>query len=42
LGRALAEAGRRADAAKEYEAALKINPDFADARRQLEAIRSNP
>ena len=42
LGRTLAEAGRRADAQREYEAALKINPDFADARRQLEAIRSNP
>ena len=42
LGRTLAEAGRRADAQKEYEAALKINPDYADARRQLEAIRSNP
>lgn len=42
LGRALADAGRRADAEREYEAALKINPDFADARRQLEAIRSNP
>lgn len=42
LGRALADAGRRTDAEREYEAALKINPDFGDARRQLEAIRSNP
>jgi tetratricopeptide (TPR) repeat protein len=42
LGRALADAGRRADAEREYEAALKINPDFGDARRQLEALRSKP
>src|SRR6516162_6040089 len=41
LARALADAGRRAEAEKEYEAALRINPDFADARRQLETIRSN-
>src|SRR6188472_1371476 len=41
LGRALADAGRPADAEREYETALKINPDFADARRQLEAVRSN-
>jgi len=41
LGRTLADAGRRTEAEREYEAALKINPDFADARRQLEALRSN-
>ena len=41
LGRALADAGRRDEAEKELAAALKINPDFADARRQLEAIRAN-
>jgi tetratricopeptide (TPR) repeat protein len=41
LGRALADAGRRDEAEKEFAAALKINPDFADARRQLEAIRAN-
>ncbi|HEY6999451.1 MAG TPA: tetratricopeptide repeat protein [Candidatus Binatia bacterium] len=41
LGRTLADAGRRTEAEREYEAALKINPDFADARGQLEAIRSN-
>ena len=40
LGRALADAGRCAEAEKEFEAALKINPDFADARRQLDAIRA--
>jgi tetratricopeptide (TPR) repeat protein len=41
LGQALADTGRRAEAEKEYEAALKINPDFGDARRQLEAIRTS-
>lgn len=41
LGKALADAGRPADAEKEYEAALKINPDFGDARRQLETVQSN-
>ena len=41
LGRALADAGRPAEAAKAFEAALKINPDFADARRQLDAIQKS-
>jgi tetratricopeptide (TPR) repeat protein len=41
LGRALAGSGQQAEAEKEFEAALKINPDFTDARRQLEAIRKN-
>ena len=41
LGRALVDAGRTAEAADAFEAALKINPDFADAKRQLEAIRRN-
>jgi tetratricopeptide (TPR) repeat protein len=41
LGRALAGSGRPAEAEKAFEAALKINPDFTDARRQLEAIRKN-
>jgi tetratricopeptide (TPR) repeat protein len=41
LGRALADAGRRAEAEKEFETALKINPDFGDARRQLDTIRTN-
>ena len=41
LGRALADTGRRAEAEKEFEAALKINPGFAEARRQLEALRNN-
>lgn len=41
LGRALADAGRPAEAANSFEAALKINPDFADAQRQLDAMRRN-
>jgi tetratricopeptide (TPR) repeat protein len=41
FGRALADAGRRAEAEKEFEAALKINPGFAEARRQLETLRNN-
>jgi tetratricopeptide (TPR) repeat protein len=41
LGRALAGSGRQAEAENAFEAALKINPDFTDARRQLEAIRQN-
>ena len=39
LGRALADAGRADEAAKSFEAALGINPDFADARRRLEALK---
>jgi tetratricopeptide (TPR) repeat protein len=41
LGRALADAGRAAEAEKEFETALRINPDFADARRQLENVHKN-
>jgi tetratricopeptide (TPR) repeat protein len=41
LGRALAGSGRPAEAERAFEAALKINPDFTDARRQLEAIQKN-
>lgn len=41
FGRALADAGRRAEAEKEYEAALKINPGFGEARRQLEALKNS-
>jgi tetratricopeptide (TPR) repeat protein len=40
LGRALADAGRSAEAAEAFEAALKINPEFDEAKRQLEAVRS--
>jgi len=41
LGRALAEAGQPAEAEKSFEAAIKINPDFSDARKHLEALRKN-
>lgn len=41
FGRALADAGRRAEAEKEFEAALRINPGFAEARRQLDVLRAN-
>jgi tetratricopeptide (TPR) repeat protein len=41
LGRALAESGRNAEAEKEFAAALKINPSFGDAQRQLDALRKN-
>jgi tetratricopeptide (TPR) repeat protein len=41
LGRALADVGNFAEAEREFEAALKINPEFADARRQLDAVRKN-
>jgi len=40
LGRALANAGRYGEAEKEFEAALKINPAFADAKNQLDAVRN--
>jgi len=39
LGRALADAGRFDEAEKSFEAALKINPDFTEAKKQLDAIR---
>jgi len=41
LGRALVDAGRRGEAEKEFEAALKINPGFAEARRQLDSLRGS-
>ncbi len=41
LGRALVDAGRTAEAANEFEAALKINPAFADAKKQLDAIEKS-
>lgn len=41
LGLALADAGRFAEAEKEFEAALKINPDFGEARKQLDSLRVN-
>lgn len=41
LGRALVDAGRPSEAAAAFESALKINPGFADAKRQLDAVRSS-
>jgi len=41
FGRALADAGRRDEAEKEFEAALRINPGFGEARRQLDTLRAN-
>ena len=41
LGRAFVDAGRRGEAEKEFEAALKINPGFAEARRQLDSLRGS-
>jgi tetratricopeptide (TPR) repeat protein len=39
LGKVMVEQGSYAEAEKEFEAALKINPDFADAKKQLETLR---
>jgi tetratricopeptide (TPR) repeat protein len=41
LGRVLAERGRYAEAEKEFEATLKINPGFVEAKRELEAVRKS-
>ncbi len=41
LGKVLAQQGRSGEAEKEFEAALKINPDFVDAKRELDAVRKN-
>jgi tetratricopeptide (TPR) repeat protein len=41
LGRALADQGRYLEAETEFEAALKLKPDFTDAKRHLEAARKN-
>ncbi len=38
LGKILKTMGRSQEAQQEFEAALKINPNFHDAKRQLEAI----
>jgi tetratricopeptide (TPR) repeat protein len=37
-GKVLAGMGRTEEAAREFEAALRINPNFQDARRQLQAM----
>jgi tetratricopeptide (TPR) repeat protein len=39
LGKALADRGRYKEAELEFEAALRINPEFVDAKKQLEAVR---
>ena len=39
LGKTLAADGRYAEAESEFEAALRINPEFMDAKKQLEAVR---
>ena len=41
LGRALADRGRYAEAEKEFEAVLKINPGFIEAQRELDAARKS-
>jgi tetratricopeptide (TPR) repeat protein len=41
LGKTLTEQGSYAEAEREFEAALKINPNFADAQKQLDALRKN-
>jgi tetratricopeptide (TPR) repeat protein len=41
LGKALTEQGSYTEAEREFEAALKINPNFADAKKQLDAVRKN-
>jgi len=41
LGRVLAERGRYAEAEMEFEATLKINPGFIEAKRELEAVRKS-
>jgi tetratricopeptide (TPR) repeat protein len=42
LGRLFAAQGDHAAAAKEFETALDINPEFTDARARLEALRKRP
>jgi tetratricopeptide (TPR) repeat protein len=39
LGKILAQAGRYQEAEKEFETALKINPRFIDAQKQLESVQ---
>lgn len=42
LGRTLQKMGRLDEAKAEFGAAIKINPGFHEARRQLEALSGNP
>ncbi len=39
LGKILIAVGQRAEAQEEFEAALRINPDFKTARRELENLQ---
>jgi tetratricopeptide (TPR) repeat protein len=39
LGKVMVGRGLYAEAEKEFEAALKINPDFVDAKKQLDTVR---
>jgi len=39
LGKILIAVGRRAEAQEEFEAALRINPDFKTVRRELENLQ---
>jgi tetratricopeptide (TPR) repeat protein len=41
LGKTLAAAGRSGEARQEFEAALRINPGFIEAKNQLEALQKN-
>ncbi len=41
LGKKLSANGRTKEAQTEFEAALKINPDFLEAKKQLEALEKN-
>jgi tetratricopeptide (TPR) repeat protein len=42
LGKSLAAAGRTDEAQQEFEAALKINPGFVEAKNQLNALQKEP
>jgi tetratricopeptide (TPR) repeat protein len=39
LGKMMVDRGLYTEAEREFEAALKINPDFADAKKQLDTVR---
>ncbi len=39
LGKIFLAVGRRVEAKEEFEAALRINPDFKSARRELKALQ---
>ena len=41
LGKTLADRGRYLEAEKEFEAALKFNPGFVEAKRELDAVRKS-